>query len=61
VLSVAEYFNLDLASARAMIKSVATATATWRDVALALHASPGEIRRMESAFEHAELRRALAL
>ena len=57
--SVAEYFGI--ASARAIIKQVAVATARWRDVAAACDARPGEIRRMESAFEHADLARALAL
>jgi serine/threonine-protein kinase HipA len=61
VLSVAEYFGLDLASSKTIIKEVAIATARWRDVAKSLEVSPGEIRRMESAFEHRDLTRALAL
>ena len=61
VASVAEYFGLVSSAARAIIKEVATATATWREVAAAVEARPGEIRRMESAFEHADLTRALAL
>lgn len=61
VLSAAEYFGLSTAAARAIIKQVATATATWRDVALAAQANPHEIRRMASAFDHDDLTRALAL
>jgi serine/threonine-protein kinase HipA len=61
VLSVAEYFGLSLAAAKAIIKDVAAATATWRNVAEALNARSGEIDRMKSAFEHRDLTRALAL
>lgn len=61
VLSVAEYFGLDLARSKTIIKEVAIATARWRDVAKSFEVSPGEIRRMESAFEHRDLTRALAL
>jgi serine/threonine-protein kinase HipA len=59
--SVAEYFGLAPARANVIIRQVAIATAKWRDVAAACGARPGEIRRMESAFEHADLARALAL
>jgi serine/threonine-protein kinase HipA len=61
VLSVAGYFGLAPIAAKTIIKNVATATATWRDVAAAADAAPGEIRRMASAFEHADLTKALAL
>ena len=61
VLSVAEYFGIGLAVARTIIKEVATVTATWRDVAGVAKASSSEIRRMESAFEHRDLTKALAL
>jgi serine/threonine-protein kinase HipA len=61
VRSVAEYFGLAAARANAIIKQVATATATWRDVAAACAARPSEIQRMESAFEHKDLANALAL
>ena len=44
-----------------MIKKVAAVTATWRDVARAAGARAAEVKRMESAFEHDELKRALAL
>lgn len=59
--SAAEYFALSLASARVIIKEVATATARWRAVAREVGAPEPEINRMASAFEHDELRRALAL
>ena len=61
VLSVADYFGLGLARAKKLIKEVATITATWRDVAKAMNACVGEIRRMETAFEHEDLRKALVL
>jgi serine/threonine-protein kinase HipA len=61
VLSVAEYFGLSSSVAKATLKQVASVTAKWREVARAASASPAEIRRMESAFEHDDLRKALAL
>lgn len=57
----AGYFALPLAKARTIIKEVATATAQWRSVAREVGAQSAEIHRMASAFEHDELRRALAL
>jgi serine/threonine-protein kinase HipA len=59
--AAAEYFGLGLAPARAIIKSVASVTATWRQTAKDTGARPAEITRMASAFEHDDLRRALAL
>jgi serine/threonine-protein kinase HipA len=59
--AAAGYFSLSLAAARAIIKEVAMVTATWRDVARAAGARPADIARMASAFEHDDLRRALAL
>jgi serine/threonine-protein kinase HipA len=61
VLSVAEYFGLARDGAKAIIKAVAAATATWREVAAANKARPAEIRRMASAFEHDDLKKAIAL
>lgn len=61
VLSVAEYFGFGPVVAKAVIKEVAAATATWRDVAGAAKASASEIRRMESAFEHHDLAKARTL
>lgn len=57
----AEYFGFGLDQARAIIKQVVTATAKWRDVAQQAGARASEIHRMASAFEHDDLRRALAL
>ena len=45
----------------AIYKEVATATVKWRDVAQKTGARTSEIHRMASAFEHDDLRRALAL
>lgn len=60
-LSVTGYFGLGMATAKTIIKDVAASTATWREVASAAGARPAEIRRMESAFDHADLAKALAL
>ena len=60
VLSVAEYLRAWSAGAKTIIKEVATVTATWREVAAASMPA-GEIRRMESAFEHDDLNKALLL
>jgi serine/threonine-protein kinase HipA len=57
----AEYFSFGLAQARTVIKEVATVTARWRDVAKNAGAKSWEINRMASAFEHDDLKRALAL
>jgi len=59
--AVSEYFTLTLAQARPIIKEVATVTVTWRDTAKAVGARAAEIDRMASAFEHDDLKRALAL
>lgn len=59
--SSCSFFALTLGQARAIIKEVATATATWREVAKSVRARTGEVSLMESAFEHEDLRRALAL
>ncbi len=64
VLSVAGLFSLSDAEARDIVREVAQVaqvTRGWRDVAAAAGARPAEIRRMESAFEHDDLVRALAL
>jgi serine/threonine-protein kinase HipA len=56
-----EYFALTLAQARVIIKDVATVSATWRETARIVGARSAEIARMASAFEHDDLKRALAL
>lgn len=59
--SASGYFALTLPQARAIIKSVAAVTATWRDTAKLVGARNSEINRMASAFEHQDLQQALAL
>jgi serine/threonine-protein kinase HipA len=61
VQEAAGYFGLSLPKARTIIKEVASATSAWRIVAKEVGARPPEINRMASAFEHDDLRRALAL
>jgi serine/threonine-protein kinase HipA len=61
VESASEYFNLSLASARDIIKEVALATSKWRAVAKKVGARRAEIDRLSSAFEHNDLKKALAL
>ncbi|HEU0082687.1 MAG TPA: HipA domain-containing protein, partial [Bradyrhizobium sp.] len=61
VLAVAGFFSLTAAEAKAIVKEAGTATAKWRQVAMTLGARKAEIQRMESAFEHADLRKSLAL
>ena len=52
----AEYFGLPLPKADSIIQEVATAVSRWRSVAKAAGAKASEVDRMESAFEHGELR-----
>ncbi|MDX8448208.1 type II toxin-antitoxin system HipA family toxin [Mesorhizobium captivum] len=59
--AASEFFALTLDKARTIIKEVATVTATWRDTAKAVGVRSAEINRMASAFEHGDLKRALAL
>ena len=61
VLSVADFFSLDRTAAKTIIREVATVTTTWRSVADSFGIQPSEIKRMESAFEHADLVKALKL
>jgi serine/threonine-protein kinase HipA len=61
VLSTAEFFGLGLKEAKRIAKEVATVTSTWRKTAADAAAPQSEIRRMSSAFEHNDLRGALAL
>jgi serine/threonine-protein kinase HipA len=57
--AASEWFGISLATARATIKEVAVATATWRETAKDAGARSAEIARMASAFEHDDLKRAL--
>jgi serine/threonine-protein kinase HipA len=59
VESVSGEFGLGLRDARKIIGEVGRVTAEWRDVAAKAGARAHEIRRMESAFEHDDLTRAL--
>jgi serine/threonine-protein kinase HipA len=61
VQSAAGYFGLKLPEARAIISEVAASVRNWRETALRKGARKAEIVRMESAFEHEDLRNALAL
>jgi serine/threonine-protein kinase HipA len=61
VESASEYFGIGLAQAKSIIQEVASATATWRDVAKEVGARASEINRMSSAFEHNDLKQALSL
>jgi len=56
----AGYFALSLADARAILGEVAAATSQWRYVAREVGAYAAEMDRMASAFEHDDLRQALA-
>ncbi len=60
-LSVAEYFNLSQGTAKTIIREVAVVTSTWSLVAGKFGLRSAEIKRMESAFEHEDLKRALKI
>lgn len=55
-LSVAEYFELKLEQARTIAAEVGAAVAQWRAVADKFGIAGAEIKRMESAFVHDDLR-----
>ena len=59
-LEVAAYFELGAGAARQIAAEVGQAVARWRKVAAKLGLTPGEIDRMASAFEHEDLKAALA-
>lgn len=61
VREVAPLFGLQKVNADRMIADVARATQSWRDVAKTVGARSAEVKRMESAFEHDDLYRALRL
>jgi serine/threonine-protein kinase HipA len=58
-LEVAEYFEIDAATANAIAAEVGQATTAWHTVAADLGLSSSEIDRMASAFEHQDLQAAL--
>ena len=59
-ISVAPYFELDDARARDEAAAVARGVATWRDEATRRGLTKEECARMASAFEHDDLKAALA-
>src|ERR1700693_6199042 len=59
-LKVAGYFDLDAAQAREITAQVGKAVSKWRDEAARHGLAKGEIDRMSSAFEHDDLKAALA-
>jgi serine/threonine-protein kinase HipA len=59
-LQVAGYFELGPEQAREIAAEVGHAVAMWRKVAAKIGLTPGEIDRMASAFEHEDLKAALA-
>ena len=60
-IQVANYFELSDDEAHRIAKQVGQAVAPWRQVAKKLGLTPAEIDRMASAFEHEDLKAALAL
>jgi len=57
---VAEHFGLKPDKAQAITLEVGAAVKNWRTVAKGVHLSGAEIDRMASAFEHAELQKAIS-
>ena len=60
-LATAEYYGLGPKQARRIAGAAGKAVSEWREVAARLGGSRREIERMESAFEHEDLARALRL
>jgi serine/threonine-protein kinase HipA len=60
-IEVAKYFELKAVDARAIAAEAGQAVASWREEAAAIGLTRGEIDRMASAFDHADLKAALAL
>jgi serine/threonine-protein kinase HipA len=58
---VAPYFELPAEQAIRIAGEVGTAVSDWRNVANSLGLTTIEIERMASAFEHADLKRAVQL
>jgi len=61
IREIASLFGLRKPYADKIIHDVASVTKTWRDVAKKVGARSAEIQRMESAFEHDDLDKALRL
>jgi serine/threonine-protein kinase HipA len=60
-LGVAEYFDIKPDDARVIAGEVGKVVARWREEAAKKGLKPSDINRMESAFEHDDLRSALAM
>lgn len=60
-LEVAELFGIKPERARAFAAAIGAVTSGWRNVAKSLGLTTAQIERMESAFEHDDLRLALKL
>jgi len=60
-LKVAGYFELDETGSQKIAAQVGAAVAMWRKIAVKVGLTLAEIDRMASAFEHEDLRAALAL
>jgi serine/threonine-protein kinase HipA len=58
-IGVADYFELDTKTARAIAAEVGQAVTTWRAAAAELGLSKSDIDRMASAFDHEDLQRAV--
>lgn len=56
---VAEYFGVKAADAREIAQKIAQDVSNWRATATSLGIRPREIERMQSAFEHTDLKLAL--
>lgn len=54
-LATAEYYGLDLDDAKRIAGEIGRAVSAWRAAAAGFGASPEEVMRMESAFEHEDL------
>jgi serine/threonine-protein kinase HipA len=61
LMSVAEHFGLTAKEAMRIAGEVATSVSTWRAAAGAQKLTPGEIAFMADAFEHDDLKAAIAL
>jgi len=58
-MSVAEYFELVNDKAQAIAGQVGKAVSTWRDEAARHGIAKSEMKRVATAFEHEDLKRAL--
>ena len=54
-LEVAEYFELELDEAHAIVRQVGGVVTDWQNVAASAGIPSAEIKRMSSAFEHDDL------